>query len=127
MPLLLKVLHDEGVLMDVDGEYRLQTTEGAAWEGEYRKRLASIKNDETRIAAERGQLVSKEISTALGGIAVTQGVSNVARKAILHYGKEQPPAHDGPVIWCGTDSPNPKAQLSKRSMVHPQTMQPCLF
>jgi hypothetical protein len=99
VPLLLKVLHDEGVLMDVDGEYRLQTTEGAAWEGEYRKRLASIKNDETRIAAERGQLVSKEISTALGGIAVTQGVSNVARKTILHYGKEQPPAHDGPVIW----------------------------
>ncbi len=99
VPLLLSALHEEGVLMEVDGEYRLQTTEGAAWEGEYRKRLASIKNDETRIAAERSQLISKEISTALGGITVTQGVACVARKTQMHHGKEKPPAHDGPVIW----------------------------
>lgn len=99
VPLLLKELHDEGVLMEVEGEYRLQTTEGAAWEGEYRKRLASIKNDEPRIAAERAQLLSKEISTALSGITITQGAAKVARKTILHSGKELPPANDGPVIW----------------------------
>lgn len=99
VPLLLAALHEEGVLMEVDGEYRLQTTEGAAWEGEYRKLLASIKNDEARIAAERSQLISKEISTALGGITVSQGTANVARKTQMHYGKEKPPAHDGPVIW----------------------------
>ena len=99
VPAVLTALHEEGVLMEVDGEYRLQTTEGAAWEGEYRKRLASIKNDETRIAAERSQLISKEISTALGGITVTQGVACVARKTQMHHGKEKPAAHDGPVIW----------------------------
>ncbi len=99
VPILLEQLHEEGVLMEVEGEYRLQTTEGAAWEGEYRKRLASIKNDETRIAAERSQLISKEISAALGGITVTQGVANVARNPQMHYGKEKPPAHDSPVIW----------------------------
>jgi hypothetical protein len=99
VPLLLSALHEEGVLMEVDGEYRLQTTEGAAWEGEYRKRLAFIKNDETRIAAERSQLISKEISAALGGITVTQGIACVARKTLMHHGKEKPSAHDGPVIW----------------------------
>jgi hypothetical protein len=99
VPLLLDALHDEGVLMEVDGEYRLQSTEGAAWEGEYRKRIGSIKNDEPRIAAERSQLISKEISAALGGIAVTQGIANVARRTQMHYGKERPPAHDGPIIW----------------------------
>jgi hypothetical protein len=103
VPLLLAALHEEGVLMEVDGEYRLQTTEGAAWEGEYRKLLASIKNDEARIAAERSQLISKEVSAALGGITVSQGTANVARKTQMHYGKEKPPAHggfhEGPVIW----------------------------
>ena len=99
VPLLLAALHEEGVLMEVDGEYRLQTTEGAAWEGEYRKLLAGIKNDESRIAAERSQLISKEISTALGGITVSQGTANVARKTQMHCGREKPPAHDGPVIW----------------------------
>jgi hypothetical protein len=99
VPLLLEKLHEEGVLMEVDGEYRLQTTEGAAWEGEYRKRLASIKNDETRIAAERSQLISKEVSKALGGISVTQGIAAVPRKSQMHHGKDRPPAHDGPVIW----------------------------
>jgi len=99
VPQLLADLHDEGVLMEVDGEYRLQTTEGAAWEGEYRKLLAGIKNDEARIAAERSRLISKEISAALGGITVNQGDAKVARKTQMHHGKERPPAHDGPSIW----------------------------
>jgi len=99
VPLILKALHEEGVLMEVDGEYRLQTTEGAAWEGEYRKRLASIKNDEARVAAARSQLLSKAISSELTGITATQGTACVARKAQIHHGREKPAPHDGPVIW----------------------------
>ncbi len=113
VPLLLERLHEEGVLMEVDGEYRLQTTEGAAWEGEYRKRLASIKNDETRIAAERSQLISKEVSAALGGITVTQGVAAVARKSQMHHGKEKPPAHNGPVIWIRDGFSESEASIIK--------------
>jgi hypothetical protein len=99
VPLLLTALHEEGVLMEVDGEYRLQTTEGAAWEGEYRKLLAGIKNDETRIAAARSQFLSKEVSTVLSGITVNQGNANVPRKPQVHHGKDKPPAYDGPVVW----------------------------
>ena len=113
VPLLLAKLHEDGVLMEVDGEYCLQTTEGAAWEGEYRKRLASIKNDEPRIAAERSQLISKEVSTALGGITVTQGVAAVARKSQMHHGKDQPPEHDGPVIWVRDGFSESEASIIK--------------
>jgi hypothetical protein len=113
VPLLLEKLHEEGVLMEVDGEYRLQTTEGAAWEGEYRKRLSSIKNDETRIAAERSQLISKEVSATLGGISVTQGVAAVPRKSQMHHGKDKPPPHDGPVIWVRDGFSEPEASIIK--------------
>ena len=113
VPLLLAELHEEGVLMEVEGEYCLQTTEGAAWEGEYRKLLASIKNDEAQIAAERSQLISKEISAALGGITVTQGDANVARKTQMHHGKEKPPAHDGPVIWVRDGFSEPDGSIIK--------------
>lgn len=99
VPLLLKDLHEEGVLMEIDGEYRLQTTEGAAWEGEFRKRLASLKNDEARIAAERAQRLSKAISAELSNISVTQGNACVARRSLIHHGREKPAPHDGPVIW----------------------------
>jgi hypothetical protein len=99
VPALLTTLHEEGVLMEVDGEYRLQTTEGAAWDGEFRKRQAAIKNDEPRIAAERTQLLSKEMTNSLAGITVNQGAACVSRKTLIHHGKEAPPTHDGPVIW----------------------------
>jgi hypothetical protein len=99
VPILLKALHDEGVLMDVDGEYRLQTTEGAAWEGEFRKHFASIKNDEPQIAANRAQKLSTAIGKSIGRINVQQGSAKVPRASQIHYGTGNPPKHDGPIIW----------------------------
>ncbi|MDB0068516.1 BREX system P-loop protein BrxC [Akkermansiaceae bacterium] len=99
VPILLKALHEESILMDVEGEYRLQTTEGAAWEGEFRRRFASIKNDEPQIAAERSQKLSSALGKALGRINVQQGHAKVSRNSQTHYGSEKPPKHDGPVIW----------------------------
>ena len=37
LPTLLDAMEQDGVLMKVESEYRLQTTEGAAWEAEFRK------------------------------------------------------------------------------------------
>ena len=42
LPALLDAMEQDGVLMKVDSEYRLQTTEGAAWEAEFRKRRAAV-------------------------------------------------------------------------------------
>ncbi len=37
----------------VEGEYRLQTTEGAAWESEFRRRRSTLLNNEPQLAAHR--------------------------------------------------------------------------
>jgi hypothetical protein len=99
VPELLKILHEEGVLMDVEDEYRLQTTEGATWEGEYRKKFASIKNDDALIASERSNLLQRELNKVLSGIVINQGDAKVPRKSLVHFGNSAPGEHDGPVIW----------------------------
>jgi hypothetical protein len=53
IPGLLKTaMEEDGVLMEVEGEYRLQTTEGAAWESEFRKRRAAALGEQPQLAAQ---------------------------------------------------------------------------
>ena len=65
LPGLLAVLEQDGVLMKVDSEYRLQTTEGAAWEAEFRKRRAAALNDQPLIASRLAQFLDKALTDAL--------------------------------------------------------------
>ena len=99
IPALAQQLVADGVLMEIDGEYRLQTTEGAAWENEFRRRLASIKNNDPQIAAQRGQLLTQAVQKELAGVSVLQGAAREKRKVTLHHGMEPPPAAEGIVVW----------------------------
>ena len=99
IPLLLEQLVSAGVLMDIEGEYRLQTAEGAAWESEFRRRLAAAKNNDAQIAAQRGQSLSKAVQEALTKVLVPHGAARVQRKVLVHYGMDTPPAGEGLVVW----------------------------
>ena len=99
VPALVQALTDEGVLMEIDGEVQLQTTEGAAWESEYRKRRASLLNNEPQLAAERGQLLSKSIQAALAGVSVLHGAAKERRKVSIHHGMSPPTQGEGLVVW----------------------------
>jgi hypothetical protein len=99
VPALVTDLVNEGVLMEIEGEYYLQTTEGAAWESEYRKRRASILNNDPQIAAVRGQLLAKAIQTELSSVNVLHGAAKVKRKVSVHHGMSPPPATDGLCVW----------------------------
>jgi hypothetical protein len=100
LPGLLDVLEQDGVLMKVDDEYRLQTTEGAAWEAEFRKRRAAALNDEPSIAAQRSQLLAKAVTNALGGsLSVSQGDAKERRKITVHYGEGNPEQVEGITLW----------------------------
>jgi hypothetical protein len=100
VPAAVDALLNDGVLMQIDGEYALQTAEGAAWEAEFRRRLAAAANDEPRIASERGQRLSNAVQQALGGVNVLQGAAKVKRKVMLHHGPNSPPQDaDGLVVW----------------------------
>ena len=99
VPALVQALADEGVLMEIEGEYHLQTTEGAAWESEYRKRRAALLNNEPQLASERGQLLSKAIQDALSGVSVLHGTAKEKRKVATHHGMSPPPVSEGLMVW----------------------------
>jgi hypothetical protein len=77
----------------------LQTTEGAAWESEYRRRRAAILNNEPQLAAQRGQLLSKTIQAELSRVNVLHGAAKVKRKLVAHHGMTPSADGDGLCVW----------------------------
>ncbi len=99
LPGLIDLMEQDGVLMKVDSEYRLQTTEGAAWEAEFRKRRATVLNDQPLIAATRSQLLYKALTSALGNTSVPHGDAKERRKVIIHHGESRPEETDDITLW----------------------------
>ncbi len=97
IPDLLKGMADAGCLMEIGGEYRLQTRESAEWESVYRSKLAKITNDDVRIAADRGTVLKLAVGKALDKMGFAQGDSGTPRKVELHFGGEEPKADTGNV------------------------------
>ncbi|MBE3118554.1 MAG: BREX system P-loop protein BrxC, partial [Candidatus Atribacteria bacterium] len=99
LPALVQELVNAGVLMEIDGELQLQTTEGAAWEAEYRSRRSALLANDTQLAAHRSQLLSKAIRDELSGISVLHGTAREKRKVVIHHSMEAPSAGDGVAVW----------------------------
>ena len=99
LPELLKAMEQESVLMKVDDEYRLQTTEGAAWESEFRKRRASVLNDQPLIAARLKQCLEKALTSTIGNPSVLHGDSKERRKVVVHHGESKPAPGDNITLW----------------------------
>jgi hypothetical protein len=97
VPELLQELENDGQLMKVEDEYRLQTAEGAEWESEYRNRFNAIKDDQAKVGSERAELLHAEASQRIGNLKVLQGSSRFPREVKLHFGVEAPKT-DGTVI-----------------------------
>ena len=57
----LNALADEGVLMRVGSEFRIQTEEGRAWDDEFRKRETKFKNNAADFDEQRDQLLGAEV------------------------------------------------------------------
>lgn len=99
LPVLLKELVNENVLMEVDGEFRLQTPEGSAWVSEFQKRKSSISQNESQIAAKRSSILSEAVEASFGKLEVIQGNAKIMRKAVIHQSQESPSNQSGLVIW----------------------------
>jgi hypothetical protein len=100
IPPILQGLVDQGTLMLVDNEYRLQTRESAEWEGDYRKRYARIAADDSRLASDRTTAFRTAITTALKGVKLTQGANKTPRKFELYFGANMPQAETETVpVW----------------------------
>lgn len=99
LPGLLGAMEQDGVLMKVDSEYRLQTTEGAAWEAEFRRRHAAALNDQPLIASRLTQCLDKTLTDTLGNPSVLHGDAKERRKVVLHHGESKPEATDAITLW----------------------------
>jgi hypothetical protein len=71
VPELLKELERDTAVIEVDGEWRLQTKESADWEATYRSEEKAILADQSGLARTWRDLLSQAIDTAL---AVTASV-----------------------------------------------------
>jgi hypothetical protein len=133
VPGILASLAQEGVLMPVGDEYRLQTTESTAWNRDYQVRFDRLHGDGTWMSNKISEVLSQACQERLKDVKrLTQGESKEPRKVELFFGAEKPPAQDALVpVWIrnewsdtenavrvdalqdGTDSPTVYALLKK--------------
>lgn len=100
IPELLERLVEDGTLMHVDGEYRLQTAEAREWDQDFRARVSRILNDPQKIAELRTRRLQEAIEQIRKGIRPTHGQSRTPREVRVHYGLERPDTNDQRLpIW----------------------------
>ena len=100
IPALLQKLVEDGLLMLIESEYRLQTRESAEWERDRRSRYAKITADDMRTASDRATEFRTAVSAALKGMKLLQGASKTPRKYELYFGLDAPPAgSDAVPVW----------------------------
>ena len=100
VPAVLQTLVDNGPLMLVGDEYRLQTPDSLEWDTDYRARLSRILADDVRVASERGTALREAVNGALKGLSSLQGTTKTSRTCEMHFGTERPPADAGSVpVW----------------------------
>jgi hypothetical protein len=90
VPELLTQMVDNGTLMLIENEYRLQTRESAEWEQDYRQRRAKIISDDSRVASDRTSLLRKEVNAILKEVKLTHGESKEPRRIEIHYSLDAP-------------------------------------
>lgn len=92
VPILLDELAEEGVLMQVEGEYRLQTRESAAWQQDFRLRTGKIVDNAGTIEAKRNDAFRLAVDDLLKNIRLVQGQSKVSRKLTYSYFTQDAPS-----------------------------------
>lgn len=93
----LRKLTDNGVLMQVGDEYRLQTREGAEWEREFRNRQSRLGNDAAGLKFLQDQLLYAEADRIVRAQRLTQGAARELRHFQIHR-DQTAPVVDGAAI-----------------------------
>jgi hypothetical protein len=81
IPGLLDELQDEGAVIEVNGEWRLQTKESADWQAAFNRAQAQAAGDANLVARQRGALLQLAIDDALAAVGQIQhGSSKTPRR-----------------------------------------------
>ncbi len=80
----LDEMAQQGTLMKVGGEYRIQTTIGAEWDRAFRERRNALDRDEEHIALTRHRLLAGAVGDIVSKIRLSHGKSKTNRTLALH-------------------------------------------
>ncbi|GIU77527.1 MAG: hypothetical protein KatS3mg005_0765 [Bryobacteraceae bacterium] len=94
---VLDQLAEEGVLMRVGDEFRIQTEEGRNWDDEFRKREARLKNDTAFFDEHRDRYLADDVAKTVAKVKLLHGAAKVPRSLVTHRTAE-PPVSDGESI-----------------------------
>jgi hypothetical protein len=96
----LKTLVDDGALMQLDDEYRLQTREGADWDKEYNNVRTKLNNDDVELQTERDRYLYGGVSKVLDGLRMLQGKAKELRRVSVSRESTAPEqAGEGLTVW----------------------------
>jgi hypothetical protein len=93
-------LVEGGELMQIAGEYRLQTNAARQWDADFRARQAKLNGDEPNVQFLRDTLIYAEAGKVLASIKILQGAAREPRALLVHREQTPPQADsDGIPVW----------------------------
>lgn len=96
----LEAMVEDGTLMKVGEEYRLQTTQGAEWDRAFREQHGALRQRTTELQAKQDQLLAAAVQSVVTEVRPKHGESKVPRTLALHARPEEPEkTADGLVVW----------------------------
>jgi hypothetical protein len=91
---LIDRMVEDGHLVRIGEEVRIQTTEGRAWQQEFQKFRSHYGNDLSAIADTRDKLIEEALATAMRQVSAVHGDAKVPCKLIAHR-SDRAPEKDG--------------------------------
>lgn len=100
VPTLMDELVEQGRVMKLGEEYRLQTAEGAEWTQEFNQRRTSTRGDASRMSSLRNDWLRELVDKDLASLKLPHGKSKTPRKVTRHWGDDMPASEGGTVpVW----------------------------
>lgn len=108
----LSELEKDGVVVNVDGAFQLQTPEGVELQRKYQDQLGQIRNDAARISQERETELRALVEGALGTLRLTHGESKTSRPIELDFGYDAPDTSGpGVPVWVRNEWETPMGEV----------------
>ncbi|MDD2260870.1 MAG: BREX system P-loop protein BrxC [Clostridia bacterium] len=97
---LPKLMDTCSLLMKVKDEYRIQTEESVAWDGEFQTQKLALSSSSQLIDSEREERIKLHYASATRGLSVLHGKSKVPRETLLSHTGSSPVDHKEKLyIW----------------------------
>lgn len=90
----------QGILLEVDSQYILQTPVAAEWLQAFQHEVSRLRNDDVWQADRRSRLIRNAIGEQIASTTLPHGKARVKRKIALHFGDALPSSTGGEIpVW----------------------------